>query len=243
MERVTGQFCTVARAAPKRCASAGRRWSFASCCAAASASTICIAACRACRPACSRSACVIWKSSVSCTARAAGKVSEYSLTEAGEELRPIIMALGHWGARWIGSRFREDELDAGLAAVGHPPLRAHRGVSPAAPVVIHFKFRDAPARRGGVVAGGGERRGRPVPRRSRARADACRGHHGARADRGLDWGPHAASRPCNRASCAWTGAERDAKNLWRWLGTSAFAETRRAALPSASTIIDRNVAG
>jgi hypothetical protein len=24
------------------------------------------------------------------------------------------MALGHWGARWIGSRLREDELDAGL---------------------------------------------------------------------------------------------------------------------------------
>jgi hypothetical protein len=45
---------------------------------------------------------------------AAGKVWEYSLTEAGEELRPIVMALGHWGARWIGSRLREDELDAGL---------------------------------------------------------------------------------------------------------------------------------
>ena len=45
---------------------------------------------------------------------ASGKVWEYSLTEAGEELRPIIMALGHWGARWIGSRLRDDELDAGL---------------------------------------------------------------------------------------------------------------------------------
>src|SRR5690349_20482928 len=45
---------------------------------------------------------------------AAGKVWEYSLTEAGEELRPLVMALGHWGARWIGSRLREDELDAVL---------------------------------------------------------------------------------------------------------------------------------
>lgn len=45
---------------------------------------------------------------------AKGKVWEYSLTEAGEELRPIIMALGHWGARWIGSRLRDDQLDAGL---------------------------------------------------------------------------------------------------------------------------------
>jgi len=45
---------------------------------------------------------------------AAGKVWEYSLTAAGEELRPMIMALGHWGARWIGSRLRDDELHAGL---------------------------------------------------------------------------------------------------------------------------------
>src|SRR5688572_17296111 len=41
---------------------------------------------------------------------AVGQVSEYSLTEAGEELRPIIMALGHWGASWIGSVLSEDEL-------------------------------------------------------------------------------------------------------------------------------------
>ena len=43
-----------------------------------------------------------------------GKVWEYGLTEAGEDLRPIVMALGHWGARWIGSRLRDDELDAGF---------------------------------------------------------------------------------------------------------------------------------
>src|SRR3990170_8953275 len=45
---------------------------------------------------------------------AVGKVWEYSLTEAGEELRPIVMGLGQWGARWIGSRLRDNELDAGL---------------------------------------------------------------------------------------------------------------------------------
>ena len=27
---------------------------------------------------------------------------EYHPTAAGEELRPIVLALGHWGARWIG---------------------------------------------------------------------------------------------------------------------------------------------
>ena len=29
---------------------------------------------------------------------------EYHLTQAGEELRPVVVGLGHWGARWIGSR-------------------------------------------------------------------------------------------------------------------------------------------
>jgi DNA-binding HxlR family transcriptional regulator len=39
---------------------------------------------------------------------------EYRLTPAGEELRPIVLAIGHWGARWIGSRLRRDQLDAGF---------------------------------------------------------------------------------------------------------------------------------
>ncbi|MES2564033.1 MAG: helix-turn-helix domain-containing protein, partial [Pseudomonadota bacterium] len=71
-----------------------------------------------------------------------GKVSEYNLTQAGEELRPIIMALGHWGASWIGSVFRDDELDAGLLM-----WDIRRSVCipefPSSPVVVHFKFRDA----------------------------------------------------------------------------------------------------
>ena len=48
--------------------------------------------------------------------RASGRVWEYHLTAAGEELRPIVMGLGHWGARWIGKRLREHELDAQRAA-------------------------------------------------------------------------------------------------------------------------------
>ncbi|HEY6514395.1 MAG TPA: helix-turn-helix domain-containing protein, partial [Burkholderiaceae bacterium] len=43
-----------------------------------------------------------------------GPHAEYHLTGAGEELRPIVLALGHWGARWIGSRLRRDQLDAGF---------------------------------------------------------------------------------------------------------------------------------
>ena len=111
MEKATVQFCTVARGAEVLC----ERWTplvVRELLSAAGASTTCIAACRACPPACSRSACAAWRNSASCAA-GAGKVWEYSLTEAGEALRPIVMALGHWGARWIGSRLRDNELDAG----------------------------------------------------------------------------------------------------------------------------------
>jgi DNA-binding HxlR family transcriptional regulator len=39
---------------------------------------------------------------------------EYHLTQAGEELRPIVVTMGHWGARWIGSRLKKEALDAGF---------------------------------------------------------------------------------------------------------------------------------
>ena len=39
---------------------------------------------------------------------------EYRLTAAGKELRPIVLQIGNWGARWIGSRLKREQLDAGF---------------------------------------------------------------------------------------------------------------------------------
>ncbi len=39
---------------------------------------------------------------------------EYHLTRAGEELRPVIDAVGHWGQHWVRSRLTPDELDPGV---------------------------------------------------------------------------------------------------------------------------------
>ena len=36
---------------------------------------------------------------------------EYQLTKAGEELRPLIIATGHWGQRWLGNLLTRDELN------------------------------------------------------------------------------------------------------------------------------------
>ena len=39
---------------------------------------------------------------------------EYSLTPAGQDLRPVIEMLGLWGHRWVKRELRRDELDPAL---------------------------------------------------------------------------------------------------------------------------------
>jgi DNA-binding HxlR family transcriptional regulator len=41
-------------------------------------------------------------------------VSEYKLTEAGEDLRPVVMSLGVWGQRWVESSLSLKNLDPSL---------------------------------------------------------------------------------------------------------------------------------
>jgi DNA-binding HxlR family transcriptional regulator len=48
------------------------------------------------------------------TAVNASGVTEYHLTEAGEDLRPIIMSMGFWGQRWVESQLSLRNLDPSL---------------------------------------------------------------------------------------------------------------------------------
>ena len=41
-------------------------------------------------------------------------VFEYKLTEAGEDLRPVVMSLGIWGQRWVESSLSLKNLDPSL---------------------------------------------------------------------------------------------------------------------------------
>ncbi len=159
---------------------------------------------------------------------AVGKVWEYMLTEAGEELRPIIMALGHWGAHWIGSLLREDELDAGLLMWDMRRF-AHIEEFPSKLVVIHFKFRDARTGEGAwwLVAENGV-------------VDLCRDDPGHELTLVVDatvraltevWtGDRTPQQALESLEIRVDGAKSDAESLWRWLGTSTFASTRRAAV-------------
>jgi DNA-binding HxlR family transcriptional regulator len=156
-----------------------------------------------------------------------GKTREYCLTEAGEELRPIVMALGHWGARWIGKRLRDDQLDAGLL-MWDIRRSVRLDAFPRETVVIHFRMPDAPS---------GEREWwLVVEDRS---ADLCRDDPGREVTLLVDTGVRALTEvwggdrtPADAAATGELrvrGAARDAQRLWDWLGASAFAPTRAAA--------------
>jgi len=162
---------------------------------------------------------------------AVGKVWDYRLTEAGEELRPIIMGLGHWGAKWIGSRLRDDELDAGLLM-----WDVRRFVQldefPPRPVVIQFRLPDARA---------GEREWWLIV--EDGVADLCRDDPGreltlvveasVRALTEIWAGDRTPASALSSRQVRVDGSKRDADRLWRWLGTSAFAPTRWRATSGA----------
>lgn len=159
--------------------------------------------------------------------QARGKVWEYGLTPAGEDLRPIIMALGHWGARWIGGRLRKNELDAGLLMWD---MRRFVRIAefPPEPVVIHFRLRDARA---------GEKLWWLVV--EQGAADLCRDDPGRDVRLVVDatlraltevWaGDRTPQQALQSHDIRVEGPRRDASRLWAWLGTSGFAPTRLSA--------------
>jgi DNA-binding HxlR family transcriptional regulator len=75
--------------------------------------------------------------------KAEKSVFEYGLTDAGEELRPIIIAMGTWGQRWVESRLSLRNLDPSLLMwdmrrnLNPAPLPNQR-------VVIQFLYHDLP---------------------------------------------------------------------------------------------------
>jgi DNA-binding HxlR family transcriptional regulator len=75
-----------------------------------------------------------------------GPGSEYRLTAAGEELRPLIDLLGLWGERWLRREIADEDADAAFVmwavrgsvdATAQPPERT----------VVHFRFGAAPPKR------------------------------------------------------------------------------------------------
>jgi DNA-binding HxlR family transcriptional regulator len=157
--------------------------------------------------------------------------ADYRLTAAGEELRPIIMALGHWGSRWIGSRLKRNQLDAGFLMWDIRRF-ARRELFPAERrVVVQFRFTDARQ---------GERAWWLVV--EKGEVDLCRDDPGyevtliiestVRALTEVWTGDLLPEQAVERREVRVQGAARDARSVWRWIGASVFAPTRREVLTS-----------
>jgi DNA-binding HxlR family transcriptional regulator len=70
---------------------------------------------------------------------------KYCLTEAGEALRPVVLGLGEWSARWIFGDPRPSELDAELL-VWWMHMRIDTNELPARRTVFYVRFTDDPHR-------------------------------------------------------------------------------------------------
>jgi DNA-binding HxlR family transcriptional regulator len=70
----------------------------------------------------------------------------YHLTAAGEELRPVVDALGQWARKWLTRDYRSYELDP---AVLMWSLRRHVVAAsfPAGRTVVHLRLEGAPPKR------------------------------------------------------------------------------------------------
>ncbi len=68
--------------------------------------------------------------------------NEYTLTPAGEELRPIVMACGTWGLRWARRPLDKKNVDVGLL-MWDMRRRIAMDRLPQKDVVVQFEFRGA----------------------------------------------------------------------------------------------------
>jgi DNA-binding HxlR family transcriptional regulator len=72
-----------------------------------------------------------------------GRGYEYHLTDAGQELRPLISTMGEWGQRWVRSRFGPEDLD--VALLMWDMKRSVRPENfPRRRIVVAFEFTEAP---------------------------------------------------------------------------------------------------
>jgi DNA-binding HxlR family transcriptional regulator len=156
---------------------------------------------------------------------------EYHPTQAGEELRPIVVGMGHWGARWIGSRLKKEQLDAGFLMWDIRRFARLDEFPKGQRTVVQFRFGDARPRERAwwLVVEKGD-------------ADLCRDDPGHELDvvvestvRALTeiWtGDSDPQKEITAGRLSVDGGGRGGASLWRWLGRSMFAPSRRPVTPA-----------
>jgi len=150
----------------------------------------------------------------------------YTLTEAGRELKPIILQMGIWGQRWARSKLDRDDLDPSLLM-----WDIHRSMNAeyfgAERTVLLFEFSDYTShfRRWWLVVGKGE-------------VDVCMKDPGHDVDlqiltdvatlTGVWMGDIGLGQALREKRIRMTGPERLKRDISVWLGTNYFANIEAA---------------
>jgi len=150
----------------------------------------------------------------------------YALSQAGEELKPIILELGTWGQRWVRSSLSKDDLDPSLLMWDiHRSMNA--AALPTGRTVLLFEFTDytSQLRRWWLVVTDGE-------------VDVCIKDPGYEVDLHLQtnvktltayWmGETSLSKALRTGDLVLTGASRIKKSITRWLGKNYFSVVKPA---------------
>jgi DNA-binding HxlR family transcriptional regulator len=158
-------------------------------------------------------------------------VFDYKLTEAGEDLRPVVMSLGIWGQRWVESSLSLKNLDPSLLMWD---MRRNLDPTPLPPrrCTISFVFRDvnSPKRSWWLVIDG-------------KTVDLCSNNPGFEIDlyvRGslrsmtAVWmGLSTLQKEMDAGQIELTGDKTLAQSMQRWLGLSHFAKEKNRHLAAA----------
>jgi DNA-binding HxlR family transcriptional regulator len=159
-------------------------------------------------------------------------VFDYKLTQAGEELRPVVMSLGIWGQRWVESSLSLKNLDPSLLMWD---MRRNLDPTPLPPrrCTISFAFRDvSSAKRSWWLVIDGKT------------VDLCSNNpgfeidlyvHGSLRSMTTVWmGLSTVQKEIDAGEIELTGDKSLAQSMQRWLGLSPFAKEKNRHLTAAS---------
>jgi DNA-binding HxlR family transcriptional regulator len=150
----------------------------------------------------------------------------YTLTEAGRELKPILLALGTWGQRWVRTKLDKQDLDPSMLM-----WDIHRSMNAQyfgeRRTVLLFEFQDYTSRfrRWWLVVDKGD-------------VDVCMKDPGYEVDlhvfttvktlTGIWLGEITTARAVRSKSLKMTGPAPLKRDIPRWLGTNYFADVKPA---------------
>jgi len=151
---------------------------------------------------------------------------QYKLTEAGRELKPIILAVGTWGHRWARSKLDKDDLDPSMLMWDiHRTMNAEYFAADQTVLLFEFSDYTAKFRRWWLVI-------------RNAEVDVCMKDPGHEVDlqvltdvrslTGIWMGDLGLGEAIRKRLLRMTGSDKLKRDIATWLGTNYFSDIRPA---------------